>query len=116
MRLFAKWLVCFITLLVVSACFPTHFRILWGALTLIATATVLWASNLAIRPVLQLIALPVTLLTLGLFSFVVSGGVVALTDWLIPSISIHGFGICLLIAILVSVGNTFFVSHSRKRS
>jgi len=116
MRLITKWLICFLALFVVSACFPAHFVLYGGILALAGAATVLWLANLAVRPVLQLVALPITLLTFGIFSIVVNAGMVRLTDWLIPVIHIRGFGVCLLTALLISAGNALFASRGRCRS
>jgi len=114
MRMFVKWLVCFGALIVMSVCFPLRFYVAGGMLTLAGAATLLWIANLAIRPVLQLIALPITILTLGLFGLVVNAGMVSLTDWLIPAIRINGFGIKLLTAILISFGNGVLVPKTRR--
>lgn len=70
----------------------------------------LWAAvafgllNAVIRPVLQLISLPVTILTLGLFSFVINAAIMGLTAYLVPGFEIHGFVPALLGWLLVSVG------------
>jgi putative membrane protein len=97
-----------------SACFPAHFIVHGGALTLAGAATVLWIANLAIRPIFQLIALPITIITLGFFSLVVNAGMVSLTDLLIPAIHIHGFGIRLLTAILIAFANSFLVPKTKR--
>ena len=49
-------------------------------------ALVLGVLNVTLRPVLKLISLPITILTLGLFSFIVNGFVF----WLVPRI-VDGF-------------------------
>jgi len=108
MRLLVKWIICFGALLIAYALFPLRFYVYGGMLTLAATATVLWLVNLALRPILQLVALPITILTLGLFSLIVSAGMVALTDWLVPAIQINGFLIDIFIALMIAVGNGLF--------
>lgn len=75
---------------------------------MIACATILWVLNIFLRPVLQFLALPFSLVTLGLFSFLVNGAVVALAAALIPGIEIHGIGVCVLISLLISAGNLLF--------
>ncbi len=115
MRLFIKWLVCFGALLLASICFPAHFWVHGGYATLAAAATILWLANLALKPILQLVALPITILTLGIFSLVVNAGMVRLTDLLIPTIHIRGFWLCVFIAVIISVGNGMFAAKPRKR-
>ncbi len=113
MRLIVKWFICFAALLIARALFPADFLVYGGLLTLAAAAAVLMLANLAIRPILQVVALPVTIVTFGLFSLVVNAGVVALTDFFVPLIRIRGFGVCLLIALLISLGNGLFAKRRR---
>ncbi len=115
MRLFIKWLVCFGALLLASTCFPAHFWVYGGYATLAAAATILWLANLAVRPILQLISLPITILTLGIFSLVVNAGMVRLTDALIPAIHIQGFWVCVFTAVIISIGNSMFAAKPRKK-
>jgi putative membrane protein len=110
----AKWLICFGALIIAAYCFPFRFVVYGGLLSLAAAATVLWLVNLAIRPVLQILALPITFLTLGLFSLVINAAMVGLTDWLMPVIRIHGFLTCFLIALMISAANTILSVNRHK--
>ncbi len=105
-----RWLVCVAVMVAASGLFP-HSVHAAGPVTLVLAGTVLWLMNLLVRPLLQLIALPLTVVTLGLFSLVVNAGMVRLTDVLMPSLRIRGFGVCLLIALGVSLGNMLTASH-----
>ena len=113
-KLLIKWLICFGALIIAAYCFPLHFAVYGGLLSLIAAATVLWLVNLAIRPILQLLALPITLLTFGLFSLIVNAGLVKLADFILPVIRIHGFFICLLIALMISAANSVLAVNRHK--
>lgn len=110
MKLFAKWLVCIGALALAWVLFPHGVRFSGGIFTLIAAGSVLWIANLFVRPILQLISFPITILTLGLFSMIVNAGVVALTDTLIPVMKISSFWLCLFIALFVSIGNALFTA------
>ena len=59
--------------------------------------------NALVRPVLLLLTLPFTLVTLGLFIFVVNGICFALTAALVPGFRISGFLAALLGSIVVSI-------------
>ncbi|HEU5258446.1 MAG TPA: phage holin family protein [Vicinamibacterales bacterium] len=59
--------------------------------------------NAIVRPVLFFLTLPLTLLTLGLFIFVLNAICFALTAWLVPGFSVDGFFSALVGALLVSV-------------
>lgn len=114
MKLLIKWLVCIGALALASFLFPDGVRFHGGFMVLAAAGTVLWLGNLFLRPVLLMISFPLTLLTLGLFGFIVNAVIVAFTDTLIPAMKIANFWLCLFIALIVSVGNSIFASSVAK--
>jgi putative membrane protein len=59
--------------------------------------------NAIVRPVLFFLTLPLTLLTLGLFIFVLNAICFGLTAWLVPGFSVDGFFSAVFGALLVSV-------------
>ncbi|HTM23791.1 MAG TPA: phage holin family protein [Vicinamibacterales bacterium] len=59
--------------------------------------------NALVRPLLILLTLPFTILTLGLFIFIVNAVCLALVAWLVPGFSVHGFGAALLGSIFISL-------------
>jgi putative membrane protein len=59
--------------------------------------------NAIIRPFVLLITLPINLLTLGLFTFVVNGLMLWLVSLLIKGFDIQGFGTAILAALLITV-------------
>jgi putative membrane protein len=69
----------------------------------LAAGIVLGLVNAIIRPVLILLTLPVTLLTLGLFIFVVNAICLALAAWFVPGFTISGFFPALAGALVISV-------------
>ncbi len=70
-------------------------------------AVVIGLVNALIRPLLELLSLPITILTLGLFSLVINALMFALAAWLTPGFSVAGFGPAfwggLLYAVLATV-------------
>jgi len=54
-------------------------------------ALVLGFANGIIKPVLAILTLPLVILTLGLFYLLIAVGMVALTAWIVPNFSVHGF-------------------------
>jgi len=62
--------------------------------------------NGVVKPVLKLISLPITILTLGLFSLVINAGMMGLAAWLVPGFSIDGFQPALLGWLCVALGTT----------
>jgi putative membrane protein len=75
----------------------------WGSA--IVGALVLGIVNAVIRPVLVFFTLPLTILTLGLFLFVVNALVLQLVGAIAPGIKIAGFGPALLGSLLLTILN-----------
>lgn len=71
--------------------------------TAIVAGIVLGLINAVIRPVLILLTLPLTLVTLGLFIFVVNAVCLALAAWVVPGFTISGFGAAFAGALVTSV-------------
>ena len=100
MKLIIKWLLSAAALLAVAYLYSgvvvTSFT---GALV---AAAVLGALNMVVRPLLVLLTLPVTIVTLGLFLFVVN----ALMFWaaasLVSGLSVTGFGAALIGSLIYS--------------
>lgn len=101
LMLLARWLVNAAALMLVAWLYTGVQVDNWTAA--IIAALVLGLVNAVVRPVLVLLTLPVTLLTLGLFIFVIN----ALLFWLVAEVvqgfQVRGFGAALLGSILYSV-------------
>src|SRR5579862_301735 len=78
-----------------------------GAGTLLVAALLLGIVNAIIRPIVLILTLPLTLLTLGLFIFVVNGISLALVAWLVPGFYLSGLGAAVLGSIVVSLTSWF---------
>lgn len=74
-----------------------------GAGAALGAGLVLGLINALIRPILLLLTLPLTLLTLGLFVFVLNAFCLWLASTLVKGFAVQGFGAALLGALLVSV-------------
>jgi putative membrane protein len=69
----------------------------------IVVAIVLGLLNTFLKPVLQIMALPLTILTLGLFYFIVNVFIIYLVDFLVAGFDVGGFLSALLFSLIVSV-------------
>ena len=72
-------------------------------LPLALAALVLGIVNALVRPILFVLTLPITCLTLGLFYLVVNAVAFGLTAWLVPGFRVDGFPAAVLGALCVSV-------------
>jgi putative membrane protein len=74
-----------------------------GPAAALGGGAVLGLVNALVRPVLIVLTFPLTLVTLGLFIFVVNALCFGLTAWLIPGFGIDGFWWALIGSLVVSV-------------
>lgn len=71
--------------------------------TLFIAAFLLGLVNAVVRPLIVILTLPVTLITLGLFLLVINAGMLALVAWILPGLSIGSFGAAFLGWLLVTM-------------
>jgi putative membrane protein len=79
------------------------FNVAGGFLTYLWVAFLFAVVNMFLGPILHLIALPLTVLTLGLFALVVNAGLLAITAWISQDLSVDGFFPAVFAAILIAV-------------
>lgn len=72
-------------------------------LTAIILAVVLAVFNAFLKPLLIILTLPITILTLGLFLFVINAGIILLADHFIDGFEVQGFWWALLFSLLLSI-------------
>jgi putative membrane protein len=101
-RFLVRLILSALAVLVASRLFESEIRV-QGVEAAIIFAFVLGLCNALLRPLLLLLTLPLNLLTLGLFTFVVN----ALVFWLATNVpvgvSVDGFGGAFLGALTVSI-------------
>jgi len=101
----ARLLVIAVGLLIASGLVPgITFE---GFLALFFAALVLGCVNAVIRPVVVLMTIPFTLVTLGLFIFVVNAAMLGLTAFLVPGFFVAGFWSALFGSVIVSITGMF---------
>ncbi len=103
MRFLTHVLVTAVALGVTAYLLPGIHITSWAAL--LVAAVVLGVVNGVIRPVLVLVTLPITILTLGLFYLVVNGLVFGLAAALVPGFDVDSFGWSILGALVVGLAS-----------
>lgn len=78
-----------------------------GYLSAIIVAAVISLLNMFVRPILIFFTLPATLVTLGLFLFVINAVIILLADKLVNDFEVSGFWVALLFSILLSFLRSF---------
>ena len=71
--------------------------------TAILVALVLSLLNFLVKPILVLLTLPVTLLTLGLFLVIINAIIILLADYFIAGFSVNGLLWAIIFSLLLSV-------------
>lgn len=100
MKLIVHWLLSAAALLAVAYLYSgVTVSSFTGALV---AAAVLGALNLVLRPLLVMLTLPVTVLTLGLFLFIVNALVFWAAAALVPGLGVKGFGAALIGSLIYS--------------
>lgn len=117
-----KWLIQIavhaITLLIIAHFFDNVY--IAGIGTAILASFILAAVNLIVKPILIVLTLPITVLSLGLFLFVINAITLLITSSLMGSnFVIDGFGtaivVAIVFAILSSLIQRFVVGPVKKR-
>jgi len=74
-----------------------------GWITMLIIAAVWSVITLVIKPVLQVLALPLTILTLGLFAFILNAALFWAMEFVVPGFDVAGFIPALLGSIVLSI-------------
>lgn len=99
-----RWLVSAIIIFLLARFLPgIHIT---GYLEAIIVAAVLGLLHLLIKPILFVLTLPVTLLTFGLFLFVLNAFMVLIADYLLTDFEVDGFWWALLFSIVLSLAQS----------
>ena len=107
MKIFFHWFIGVIAILIGAYIVPGVSVTLVGALI---AAVVLGALNLFIRPIILILTLPITIVTLGLFSLVINALLVMLVAVIVPGFAVAGFWSALLYALVLAIINWVFNS------
>ena len=107
--LIAKWLIVALALLATAYIIP-GIEVVSFYIALVV-ALLLGIVNLTLRPILVILTLPINIITLGLFIFIINGFLFWLLGTFVRGFEVAGFGTAILGALVVSVisylGNKF---------
>ena len=74
--------------------------------TAFIVAFVMSVLNGIVKPILVVLSLPITILTLGLFYLVITVAIVYLCDFLVGGFSVNGFFTALIFSFILSIANS----------
>jgi putative membrane protein len=101
MKILFRWLLLSAALLLVAHLYSGVVVTSFGAAMI--AAFVIGLLNTLLRPLLVLLTLPVTLLTLGLFLFVINAAMFYAAAYLLEGLQVRGFGAALIGSLLYSL-------------
>ncbi|MFH1427919.1 MAG: phage holin family protein [Patescibacteria group bacterium] len=101
MPIIIRWLAMALAIMITSYLIPGV--ILAGFWTALWLALLFGILNVILKPLLILITLPINILTLGLFSFVINALMILLASSMIKGFEVSGFLIALLFSIVLSI-------------
>ena len=82
--------------------------------TIFIVAIVLGAINAIIKPILIFLTLPLTIITLGLFTFVINALLVMLTSYLVSGFTVDNFWWALLFSLVISLISSFLSNLTKE--
>ncbi len=99
--LFLRWLIQ--TLAILAASYLLEGIVVRGLFSALFAAAVLAVLNALLRPILLLITLPINILSLGLFTFVINAFLLQMASGVIGGFEIRGFGTAFVGSLLISL-------------
>ena len=100
--LLTRWLVITVAILVAATILRKGIHV-DSLTTAIIAAAILGIINAFLRPVLLILTLPLTILTLGVFTFVLNAFMLLLVAYFVPGLEIDSFSWAFLGALIISI-------------
>jgi len=108
MKILISWIVSAMVIFSIAYVMPgVHVVSFTAAL---AVALVLGIVNAFLKPVLLILTLPINILTLGLFTFVINAILILFVSKFVPGFTVDGFLWAFIFGIVLSIASTFIHS------
>lgn len=103
MIIFLHWLLTSFLILAIASILPGVN--VEGFLAAFAASVILGLINAFLRPLFILLTLPINILTLGIFTFVINAFFILFTSWIVPGFEVQNFWWALLFSLILSLAN-----------
>ena len=113
MKTFLKILLTALAVIVLATVLPGVS--VSGYLSAIIVAVVIALLNMVVKPLLIFFTLPATIVTFGLFLFVINAIIILLADKLVDGFAVSGFFAALLFSILLSIFRSVLFSLLKEK-
>ena len=113
MKFLVDWIISAIVIFVLAYVLPGVS--VTGYMAALGAAVIIGLANATVKPLLIILTLPITILTLGLFLLVVNAAIIMLAAWLVPGFYVNGFWWALLFGVILSAVNVIR-KHTERNS
>ena len=111
--IFLRWLI--LTVAIIATSYLSGGIHVSGFFSAFFAAAILGILNAFFRPLLLLLTLPLNILTLGLFTFVINAIMLMMASGVIPGFEVNGFWSAVFGSLLISIISWFLTSFIGKR-
>lgn len=112
MNFFIRMILSAISILLASYLLPGV--VVDGFFAAFVVAILLALLNATLRPLLIVLTIPITVVTLGLFLLVINVLIIMLADYIVPGFAVNGFWWALLFSLIVSIIYSILDGLSKK--
>ena len=103
MQFLINWIVSTLAIIITGYLLPGVK--IEGFFVALVTALVLGLLNAVVKPILFILTLPINILTLGLFTFVLNALIIMLVSAIVPGFKVNGFLSALLFSLVLTIIN-----------
>ena len=106
-RIIASWIINAISFFVISKILPgIQFK---GFMSVLLAGIALGIANAMLKPFFIIISLPISIVTLGIFLFIINGIVLEIVAAVVPGFSISSFWTAVWGSIILSISNMIII-------
>ena len=113
MGIFIRWLILTVSI-IITAYLLDGIRVS-GFFSAFSAAAILGILNAFLRPILFILTLPLNIVSLGLFTFVINAILLMMVQGVIPGFQIHGFWSAIFGSLLISLVSWILTSFINER-
>lgn len=113
MNIIVRFLLSGVAVMLTAYLLPgAHVQDYWAALLV---AVLISFSNVILKPILIILTIPITIVTLGLFLLAINAMIILLVDYFVDGFSVDGFWWALAFSLILSVFNSLFADLTRQK-
>ena len=107
-RFLIRWLISAVSIYIITY-LPIGIAVSGFKSTIIAAA-ILGIINVTIKPILIILTLPINIITLGLFTFIINGIVLIITSYVVVGFDVKNIFSAVIASILISIVNVILTN------